>query len=75
METHQAWQDLVTNKSDAGGLSTSCVNVPNATNKLSVTEARAIIDAASEPGSAHPIDPKGKPLKPFYYHFQMVCLH
>lgn len=59
METHQAWQKLVTNKSDAGGLSTNCVGVPNASNKLSVAEAKDVVDASPEPGPAQPIDPKG----------------
>ncbi|XP_042240536.1 inorganic pyrophosphatase-like [Homarus americanus] len=58
METHEAWQNLIEGKSDAGGLSTACVSVPNAANKVSHTEAAAVQDASPEPGPGQTVDPK-----------------
>ncbi|XP_071518796.1 uncharacterized protein Nurf-38 isoform X1 [Panulirus ornatus] len=58
METHEAWQNLVEGKSDAGGLSIGCVAVPNAIEKVLPQEAQGIVEASSEPGPGQPIDPK-----------------
>lgn len=58
METHESWQHLVEGKSDAGGLNTSCVTVPNASSKLSQAEAEEVVSKAPETGSGQPIDPK-----------------
>ncbi|XP_045116633.1 inorganic pyrophosphatase-like isoform X1 [Portunus trituberculatus] len=58
METHESWQHLVEGKSDAGGLSTSCVTLPNAHSKLSVVEAEEVVGSSPEAGPGQPIDPK-----------------
>ncbi|XP_069946810.1 inorganic pyrophosphatase isoform X2 [Cherax quadricarinatus] len=58
METHEAWQNLVEGKSDAGGLSTSCVSVPNSASKLSVPEAQSVVEESPEPSPGQPLDPK-----------------
>lgn len=60
METHESWQHLVEGKSDAGGLNTSCVTVPNASSKLTQSEAEEVVSKAPETGTGQPIDPKGK---------------
>ncbi len=60
METHESWQHLVEGKSDAGGLNTKCVTVPNAASKLSQAEAEDVVSKAPETGTGQPIDPKGK---------------
>ncbi|XP_045616116.1 inorganic pyrophosphatase isoform X1 [Procambarus clarkii] len=58
METHEAWQNLVEGKTDAGGHSTSSVSVPNCVNKLTSADAQEVVDGSPEPGPAQPIDPK-----------------
>ena len=60
METHESWQHLVEGKSDAGGLSTSCVTVPKAHSKLSVVEAEEVVSNSPEAGPGQPVDPKGE---------------
>ncbi|KAK7069258.1 Inorganic pyrophosphatase [Halocaridina rubra] len=58
METHEAWQNLVEGKAEAGGLNNQCVLVSHAVNKLSQSEAEEVVSTAPEPGSAMPLDAK-----------------
>lgn len=60
MDTHESWQHLVEGKSEAGGLSTSCVTVHKASSKLSVVEAEGVVSNSPESGPGQPIDPKGE---------------
>lgn len=59
METHEAWQNLVEGKSDAGGLSIGCVSVQNAEKKLSLQESQEIVNSSPEYTPGQPVDPKG----------------
>lgn len=58
LETHEYWKGLVEGKADAGGLHTGAVRVPQAANKISVDEAKAVLESAPAVGQPQSVDPK-----------------
>ncbi|GFY62949.1 inorganic pyrophosphatase [Trichonephila inaurata madagascariensis] len=56
-ETHQYWQKLIKNETDASGIDCSTVTIDDSPNKINVINALTILQQTEDPGSPQDMDP------------------